>query len=100
MTQSLLLFNDFPVGSQMAIPTGDRGTLLYALAADPNSLVGASTLLAQTKFVAKNGNDATGDGSIAKPFLTIQTAISSVSDAAAAKPYSVLVAPGIHGHLP
>jgi hypothetical protein len=34
-----------------------------------------SDLLANTVFVAKNGNDATADGSIASPFLTVQAAM-------------------------
>lgn len=36
----------------------------------------ASTLLKYTVFVAKNGNDGTADGSIAKPFLTVQAALN------------------------
>lgn len=56
----------------------------------------ASTLLTQTKFVSKGGNDATGDGSISKPFLTIQAAITSITDATSAKQYTIQVAPGTY----
>src|SRR5258706_2101979 len=96
MTQSLLGFNDLPFGSQLQVPTGDRGQQLYGQAVDPNALVGASTLFAQTRYVAKNGVDATADGSIAKPFLTVQAAITNITDAAVAKPYGVIVMPGVY----
>ena len=51
---------------------------------------------AEVRYVNKAGNDATGDGSFDNPFLTVQAAISSITDATAAKPYSVLVAPGVY----
>jgi len=38
---------------------------------------GGPTLLANTFFVAKNGNDSTGDGSVSKPFLTVQAGINA-----------------------
>ncbi len=81
-----------PVGFQQEWPSAS-GTArsVLGLVPTPSSL----TTLAQTKFVAKNGSDATGDGSIAAPFLTIQAAISSITDASAAKPYAVVVMPGV-----
>jgi len=36
---------------------------------------GGATLLNYTVFVGKNGNDATADGSLSKPFLTVQAAM-------------------------
>jgi len=51
---------------------------------------------AQTRYVDKNGNDATGNGSFDNPFLTIQAAINSITDASVAKPYAVEVAPGVY----
>src|SRR5258708_19094678 len=96
MTQNLLGFDELPVDSQVSIPSTDRGTLLYGRAISPASLGGGTTLFAATKFVAKNGNDATGDGSVAKPFLTIAAALASITDATSAKPYGVLVAPGLY----
>ncbi len=38
-----------------------------------------SSLLQNTFFVAKNGNDATADGSVGKPYLTVQAAIDAAA---------------------
>lgn len=38
-----------------------------------------TTLLQNVFFVAKNGNDATADGSVQKPYLTVQAAINAAS---------------------
>lgn len=54
----------------------------------------ASMLVSNTKYVAKNGNDTTGDGSFAKPYLTIGAALASITDASPTKRYVVLVQPG------
>lgn len=51
---------------------------------------------AQTRYVDKGGNDATGDGSFDNPFLTIQAAITSITDATATKQYTIHVGPGIY----
>jgi hypothetical protein len=51
---------------------------------------------AEIVFVNTAGNDTTGDGSFDNPFLTVQTAINSIPDASAVKPYEVSVAPGIY----
>jgi hypothetical protein len=51
---------------------------------------------AQTRYVDKGGNDATGDGSFDNPFLTIQAAITSITDATVTKPYTVSVAAGVY----
>jgi hypothetical protein len=46
------------------------------------------------RYVSKRGN-ASGDGSPANPYLTVQAAIDSiVDDASAAPPYIVIVGPG------
>lgn len=95
MTQGLLGFNEVPIGAQFDVQTTTQG-VYSGTVVDPTSLVALSTLFAQNKFVAKNGNDATGDGSVTKPFLTIQAAISSISDASSAKPYSVTVFAGVY----
>lgn len=55
-------------------------------------------------YVAKNGNDATGDGSICAPFLTLQAAYDAIGDAAdnaewndpTKRFYRVVVAPGVY----
>jgi hypothetical protein len=56
---------------------------------------GGLTPPAQTRFVAVNGNDVTGTGSQAAPFLTIAKAMTSITDATSAKPYLVSVGPGV-----
>lgn len=48
----------------------------------------------QTVYVSKGGSDASGDGSEGKPFLTIQRALTSVTDASTAKRYFISVGPG------
>lgn len=49
------------------------------------------------RYVNTLGNDATGDGSFDNPFLTIQAAINSITDAnPTTKPYAVMVAPGVY----
>lgn len=50
----------------------------------------------QTKFVAKNGNDATADGTLNKPFLTISGAMASINDASPSKRYIINVNPGAY----
>jgi hypothetical protein len=61
-----------------------------------DSIVGIGNQQAQVRFVTKGGNDATGDGTFDNPFLTIQAAITSITDASATKQYVVMVAPGIY----
>jgi hypothetical protein len=92
MTQ-LLALTDAPAGSQVTVPFTDRGTNAYAVLVPGG---GVTAPIAETVIVAKNGNDATADGSLARPFLTIQAAISSITDASSTKPYAVLVFPGIY----
>lgn len=48
----------------------------------------------QTRIVAKNGSDTTGNGSWSKPYLTITAALASITDAATVKNYIVFVMPG------
>jgi hypothetical protein len=43
------------------------------------------------RFVAANGNDATADGSIAAPYLTLAAAFASITDATQEKLYAVIV---------
>lgn len=56
-------------------------------------VAGGST--AQVRYVSKGGNDATGNGSFTSPYLTIQAAITSITDESATKQYLVYVGPGI-----
>lgn len=50
----------------------------------------------QTKFVAKNGNDVTGDGSLSAPYLTVQAAMASITDASPTKRYVISIASGVY----
>jgi hypothetical protein len=50
----------------------------------------------QVRYVNKGGNDVTGDGSFDNPFLTVQAAITSITDATATKQYAIIVGPGIY----
>lgn len=50
----------------------------------------------QILWVDKGGNDATGNGSDEKPFLTISHAMSVITDASSAKRYTILVGPGTY----
>lgn len=56
--------------------------------------------LAQEVYVSKSGNDATGDGSSNNPYLTIEEAISNISDSASTKPYIIKVSPGVYSENP
>lgn len=85
----------------------DRYSPVAFLASDPNPYVyddsgafvplfgGAIASAAETKYVDKNGSDTTGNGSVLLPYLTIQKAHDSITDATALKPYAVAVGPGI-----
>jgi hypothetical protein len=50
----------------------------------------------QTVHVNKGGNDFFGTGTIDAPFLTIQRAMTSITDASQSKVYSVMVGPGTY----
>lgn len=56
-----------------------------------NSIGGA---LENIVYVAKNGNDGTGDGSIEKPYLTVKAAQDAILDASPTKRYAIYVMPG------
>jgi hypothetical protein len=49
---------------------------------------------AETRYVDKNGSDTDGDGSFVKPFLTIQKAYTSITDASSVKPYRIAIGVG------
>lgn len=90
-----LNMNSFEINN-LAEPTvaSDAATKQYVDAA-----TNTSTKLANLLWVAKNGNDTTGDGSISKPFLTIQAAVNQVAangDNSATQPYTIKIAPGIY----
>jgi hypothetical protein len=69
-------------------PTGPEG---------PTGPAGPTPAISNTYYVGKNGSDSTGDGSIAKPFLTIQNAITVAQTGllpSSANPCAIYVAPG------
>lgn len=69
---------------------------ILAISTTVETLVSGTGVQAQTRYVDKGGNDVTGTGSFESPFLTIQRAITSITDATAAKTYSVEVGPGTY----
>lgn len=50
----------------------------------------------QTRWVSKGGSDVTGTGTIDKPFLTIESALNSITDSAVNKPYCIFILPGFY----
>jgi hypothetical protein len=60
-----------------------------------DGLVPGGGAQANTRYVALNGNDATGDGSFEKPFLTVARAMTSITTATATNPWTVDVGPGV-----
>ena len=93
------------VGDLYSQTTGVAGDVLWAKEAGSATNTGWNPVMtgsttassAQIVYVNKGGSDATGDGSISRPYLTLQTAINSVTDASRAKRYILSVGPGIYG---
>lgn len=56
--------------------------------------ISTSYPVAQMKYVAKSGNDSTGDGSQEKPYLTITAAMAAITDATPSKRYVIRIAAG------
>lgn len=98
----LLDFNELPEGAQIAVQTTDQGVLSGTAVSVAAGVVTAATVGAvlatansNVKYVSLQGSDATGTGSLAQPFLTVQAAITSIGGAAtAAVPFLVFVEPG------
>jgi hypothetical protein len=60
-----------------------------------DAAIDAATIeIAQSVYVTADGSDATGDGSLAKPFATISGAMAAITDASPSKRYAIQVAPG------
>ncbi len=49
---------------------------------------------AQNRYVAKHGNDSTGDGSLEHPYLTISAAETAITDNSSSFPYVLHIGPG------
>src|SRR5258706_10920066 len=75
--------------------SGAARSLLQNQASTISLLMLATDL--NVRYVDKGGNDATGDGSRVKPFLTIQAAITNCAAlATASNPFVVRVSPGTY----
>ena len=59
----------------------------------------SSVPLTASIFVAKNGSDTTGDGSIVKPYLTVKKAMDTILDATNLKRYAIMVMPGRYDEI-
>jgi hypothetical protein len=92
----VLTYTQFQVDSEVGTLTDNRGGSVYGRAQPYFGAPSTFTALQEVVFVAKNGNDATADGSIAKPFLTITQALASITDNTSAKPYTIAIAPGTY----
>lgn len=54
----------------------------------------SDVVFSQVRYVAKNGDNSTGDGSLSAPYLTVQAAMASITDATSAKLYAIQVEAG------
>lgn len=59
-----------------------------------SAVAGVATSFTGVRYVAKNGSDITGDGSLNKPYLTVKAAMDSITDATNLKRYALMVMPG------
>jgi len=84
--------NAFVTGSFLGDVVGTASYAINALSA--SYAVNAEFAWQQAIFVAKNGNDATADGTLNNPFLTISGAMASINDASPTKRYVINVHPG------
>jgi pectin methylesterase-like acyl-CoA thioesterase len=58
--------------------------------------VATSVGIAQVKIVSKGGVDATGDGTLTKPYATVGAALASITDASPTKRYLIKVQAGAY----
>jgi hypothetical protein len=54
-------------------------------------------LITRELYVNKGGDDSTGDGTIDKPYLTVQAATAAVTDATPTSPVAIRIGPGLFG---
>jgi hypothetical protein len=80
------------------VPASGGGTTNF-LRADGTWAAIPSGVLQQDVYVAKNGNDTTGNGSIAAPYLTAYAAMNSFTDNSASKYYVIHMAPGAYNEV-
>jgi hypothetical protein len=75
---------------------GATAPLSYDSSTGIVSLIAPDVTASQIRFVNRAGNDTTGDGTYLKPFLTIQKANDSITDATNAKRSVIVAAPGFY----
>lgn len=78
--------------TNVADPSANQDAATKAYVDAATAAVGVS--FEGTRFVAKNGSDVTGDGSLRKPYLTVKAAMDSITDATNLKRYAIMVMPG------
>jgi hypothetical protein len=87
-------------GTGLGAPVaGDAGKVLAATALGGYELITASDGVispAQEYFVAKNGNDTTGDGSLNKPYATVGKAVTVANSVEGDGFLRINVAPGVY----
>ncbi len=96
-----IISTSYTVSLPSAAPTANQ--VLYANATTPTNLewftAGGSVTPASNKtiYVAKYGNDSTGDGSFDMPYLTLSKAISVANGiASAVNPIAIVISSGIY----
>jgi hypothetical protein len=66
---------------------------------DVDNTSGGTTVSTQVRYVNKAGSDVTGNGSLSAPYLTVQAAETSITDAASNKIYYIEVGAGDFAEL-
>ena len=77
--------------NDIAALTPSSNSIIYGDGTNYNSVVPTT---AEVKYVSKNGNDSTGNGSILFPYLTLAAANASITDASNSKRYVVFIEAG------
>ena len=76
-----------------AVLSSSGGTVLSQVGSDINIFSPNTSLY--TVYVDKAGNDSTGNGTVAAPYLTISKALSVITSASFSTPYTISIGPGI-----
>jgi hypothetical protein len=92
---------DLSANRTLTISQSTTSTDGYLSSTDWNTFNNKSPALpafstAQLVYVSNGGNDTTGDGTMAKPYLTITKAFSVITDASSSKRYAVMLNPGFY----
>lgn len=75
-----------------------QGTVTYRESMDQLKTLMFSEVVspAGVVFVAKNGSDVTGDGTMFKPYSTINFSMSSITTASSSNPFTIYIASGLY----